>query len=239
MSCVFLAGCEFRHEFSNTVLEIVDVASGMPATDVEVRASARIARYFVQSGDDGMEGLAPPDANGQTYVLMQRDQGVMGQLMVEVRRGATVHQFRLPNVAGAETKDGTFSVRVVAADAPPPPLPVPEPVIGTNPPAIRIDGYVGVFRVCNNESGYIEWSIGSGTEHYLATVILGVVPPGFYDSTFEITDEGPESRACLLAADYPPIGSGYTTFVREPFSNTWNRGGSYCVDIDGASVMCP
>jgi hypothetical protein len=107
-----------------------------------------------------------------------------------------------------------------------------QPVIGSNPPEIRMDGY-GALQICDNQSGNIAWSIGEFRETYLATVVVGVVPDGFLETNRD------EPFGCVWSTGHSPVGVGFTVFGREPFSNNWYLGETYCLDADGAVTVCP
>ena len=221
-------------ETSFTVLLITESATGEPAADAEVSATARLSESFWYGEDDeGIELLAPLDASGRTYIPVVRFPDDPSALTVLVMGAGQTHTFRLVNIDGEIASDETFTVRVLSADAGPPPPPAMEPLIGSNPPQIRMDGY-GSLLICDNESGNILWEIGSLTENYLATVTVGVVPDGFVEYT------PVEPFACVWSTGEDPSGAmGYTVYSREPFSNEYYRGATYCLDDEGGVAPCP
>lgn len=197
-------------------------------------------RVFADGGNfpDAEIESAPPRRDGLTHLPYWTWTNDVVHLRIVSAAQAIELDIALESGAVAE-RDGV-SVRVIDADAPPPPVPAITVVPGSSPPVFMIDGYIRSFEVCDCNDGGEEWSVVTPTVigAYIRSIEFGTIPAGWrVPGPYALLSHDGETLHFDCRRDIS-CGGRRRPMANPSFTNELIVGDAYCVDAEDTVVSC-
>ncbi len=236
---VSLIGCE-SFPFSSstyTLIEVTDRVTGAPITGAEIVTGS--ATFFRGEAQFDSVMVGPTDEAGRSYMPVGRMGGAPFDvvLSISIESGERRETIDVMNRTGESVSRGLFTLEVINADAPPPPLPALRAIEGTRPVQMEM-GYFGVVGVCSVAGDEVVWEIICPVEpFYLDHISVGSMPKGCFDNTWLRTTRGMIPMSCPVSTAGLPQ-DGFVPYATTPLESELSSSDPYCLDSTGAATTC-